>query len=134
MAAAMNTQFSAEMDTKRNVLHVRFCGAVKGARLERESEQLVDLLKNTSPGFTVVADFTALDSMDLDCLPAVTRMMDLHMAAKVGRVIRVIPDPAKDIGFNILSITHYRGRVRTLTCATRAEAEAALDSAAAPAR
>ncbi len=118
--------FSAEMDSKHNVLRVRFYGAVTGAQLGPESEPLIELLKTAQPGFTVIADFTELESMELDCLPAVTRMMDLYVTAKVGRVIRVIPDPAKDIGFNILSITHYRGRVPTHTCETRAEAEAAL--------
>lgn len=118
--------FTAELDVVRNVLRVGFHGTVAGARLEAETKGMAELLAQLRPGFVVIADLTEVDEMDLDCLPAVTRLMDLYVAAKVGRVVRVIPDAAKDIGFNILSITHYRGRVPTLTCETRAEAEAAL--------
>jgi hypothetical protein len=41
-------------------------------------------------------------------------------------VVRVIPDPQKDIGLNILSLFHYRRRVRIVTCKTLAEAMKAL--------
>ncbi len=121
--------FTAELDVKRNVLRVGFHGVVTGARLQREAERMEELLKQLQPAFVVIADLTEVEVMDLDCLPAVTRLMDLYLAAKVGRVVRVIPDAAKDIGFNILSITHYRGKVPTLTCETRAEAEATLGQA-----
>ena len=44
----------------------------------------------------------------------------------VGLVVRVIPDHSKDIGMNILSIIHYRGKVRIVTVDTVAEGEAAI--------
>jgi hypothetical protein len=84
------------------------------------------LLPRTRPGFTVLTDLSALDSMDLDCVADLTKIMDLCRAHEIGTVVRVIPDPAKDIGFNILSIVHYRGGVRIVTCETLAEAERAL--------
>ncbi len=118
--------FTAELDSKRNVLRVSFYGVVTGALLEVQTACVSEALKRLQPGFLVVADLTELDRMDLDCAPALTAMMDLYVAAEVGRVIRVIPDPGKDIGLNILSITHYRGRVPIVTCETRAEAEEAL--------
>jgi hypothetical protein len=40
----------------------------------------------------------------------------------VETVVRVIPDPHKDIGLNIMSLFHYRRRVRIITCETLAEA------------
>jgi hypothetical protein len=40
----------------------------------------------------------------------------------VELVVRVIPDPTKDIGLNILSVFHYRHRVRVVTCQTMEEA------------
>ena len=118
--------FTADLDVKRNRLRVGFHGVVTGAELQSETERMEEMLRQLRPEFVVIADLTEVEIMDLDCLPAVTRLMDLYLAAKVGRVVRVIPDAAKDIGFNILSITHYRGRVPTLTCESRAEAEAAL--------
>lgn len=121
-----NRVFKAEADRKDNVLRVQFWGVATGSRLQVESEPVAEILKQLRPGFTVLVDLTDLESMDLDCLASVTRLMDLYVAAKVGRVIRVIPDAHKDIGLNILAITHYRGRVPTKTCRTRAEAEAAI--------
>jgi hypothetical protein len=41
-------------------------------------------------------------------------------------VVRVIPNPQKDIGLNILSLFHYRRRVRIVTCETLEEAMNAL--------
>jgi hypothetical protein len=41
-------------------------------------------------------------------------------------VVRVIPDPQKDIGLNILSLFHYRKRVRIVTCETLDEARKVL--------
>lgn len=79
------------------------------------------------PGFTVVTDLTELERMEPDCVPHLTKLMDLFLAAGVAKVVRVIPDPKRDIGFNLLSLTHYRGRVSIATFGTRAEAEVALE-------
>lgn len=78
------------------------------------------------PGFTIVADLSDLQRMDLDCVPHITRLMDLFRRAYVARVMRVIPEASKDIGFTLLSHTHYRGRVPVETRTSPAEAENAL--------
>jgi hypothetical protein len=41
-------------------------------------------------------------------------------------VVRIIPDPRKDIGLSIMSVFHYRRGVRIVTCETLAEALSAL--------
>jgi hypothetical protein len=74
-------------------------------------------------GFTVLVDLSGLENMALDCVPYLSKIMDLCKAQGVGLVVRVIPDPTKDIGLNILSLIHYRGKVRIVTCDTLAEAE-----------
>jgi hypothetical protein len=43
-------------------------------------------------------------------------------------IVRVIPDPAKDIGFNLISRFHYHHRPRTATFKTLAEAATLLAS------
>ena len=48
--------------------------------------------------------------------------LELCDAKGVSLVVRVIPDPAKDIGMNILSLFHYRHRPRSVTCASMEEA------------
>jgi hypothetical protein len=41
---------------------------------------------------------------------------------QVGLVVRLIPDPAKDIGFNIISAFHYKNRPPTALCDTMEQA------------
>ena len=48
--------------------------------------------------------------------------MDMCNEKGVEMVVRLIPDPHKDIGLNIMSLFHYRRRVRLVTCETLAEA------------
>jgi len=45
----------------------------------------------------------------------------------VGQIVRVIPDPTKDIGMNILSVFHYLSRPEFITCNTMTEAGRQLD-------
>jgi hypothetical protein len=74
----------------------------------------------------VLADLTELQSMDLDCVLSLAKIMDLFKPHGVGLVVRVDPDPAKDIGSNILSVIRYRGKVSVVICDTIAEAARAL--------
>ena len=48
--------------------------------------------------------------------------MDLLVEKQVGTVVRVVPDPRKDIGLNILSRFHYGPEVRLITCEALAAA------------
>jgi hypothetical protein len=83
-------------------------------------------LPQLRPGFTLLTDLSDLESMDLDCVSALTQLMDRLRASGISTVVRSIPDPNKDIGLKILSIIHYRRGVRIVTCDSRAEAERAL--------
>ena len=118
--------FEIEADLERNVLRTYFRGVISGDDMRVHVEQCEALISKMRPEFTVVVDLAELETMELDCVPYLTNLMDRYLAAGVGKVVRVIPDPNKDIGFNLLSLTHYRGRVPILTCETRAEADRAL--------
>jgi hypothetical protein len=113
-------------DVERKLLQLRFRGHVAGKDMAPELDRLAPMFLQLGTGFSLVTDLTELDNMDLDCVPHVTRMMDLCLRAGVRQVVRVIPDPGKDIGFKLLSMTHYRRKVPVVTCETRAEAERAI--------
>lgn len=115
-----------DADLNRKILRVRFCGAVRPPDTERYLAPVATLLPKLGRGFAQVTDLTELEQMDLDCVSHVTRMMDACVAAGLANVVRIVPDPQKDIGFNLLSLVHYRGRVHVVTCASRAEAEVEL--------
>jgi hypothetical protein len=113
----MSMQGSVEISTDpaENILTMHFAGDVHPAETRTIGQVLSRSLRQLRRGFTLLTDLTGLESMDVDCVPDITRTMDACLAAGVGRVVRIIPDPYKDIGFNLLSLTHYRGKVPTAT-------------------
>ena len=118
--------FEVEVDPGRNLVRTRYTGAVTVVEMKLGILDAERLLPTMQAGFTVLADLSGLEAMDLECGPQLSIIMELCKAHGVGRVIRVIPDPAKDIGLNILSLIHYRGKVQLVTCETLAEAERVL--------
>ena len=52
-------------------------------------------------------------------LGKIMEILDQH---EMEHVVRVIPDSAKDIGFNILARFHYHNNPRMNNCETMAEA------------
>jgi hypothetical protein len=113
-------------DVTRNLIEVRYRGRVDTAEVKAVSGVVMDLLPQMRKGFTFLADLSNLESMELDCAPYITKIMDACNSAGIGTVVRIIPDPRKDIGFNILSIIHYRRGVHVLTFQNSAEAERAI--------
>jgi hypothetical protein len=117
-------ELSAEND--RNILRMSFRGIVRGGDMEESDLRAAELASALRPGFIMLGDLTDLELMDLDCVPHLTRVMEILAKAGMGHIIRVIPDPDKDIGFTLLSHTHYHGRIPFQICSTRAEADLAL--------
>jgi hypothetical protein len=91
-------------------------------------DSLKKLLPDLSPGFCLLTDMTRLETMDLACEPIIDQVMDACNRAGVQKVVRIVPEPNKDIGFGIMSLFHYGHNVRIVTCSTAEEADAALDS------
>ena len=83
-------------------------------------------LDDMQPGFRLLADLSTLESMDVACAPFIGKVMDRCNDRGIKKVIRVIPDPRKDIGLSIMSLFHYDRNVRILTVNNLAEAEEAL--------
>src|SRR5678816_4113075 len=115
--------FLATVSKPRQLLFVSFIGRVSVEQLQQGREDVVSLLADLGSGFRVLADLSQLDSMDINCAPEIGKVMELCDQRGVKLVIRIVPDPAKDIGFNILSLFHYRRRPRIVTFNGLAEAE-----------
>jgi hypothetical protein len=79
-------------------------------------------LERVERGFRLLADLTGLQSMDIACAPHIESAMDLCNGKGVSDVVRIIPDPRKDIGMQIMSYFHYGGDVRIVTCESAEEA------------
>jgi len=91
-----------------------------------------DLMAVLKQGFTLLTDLTGLESMDPACAHDVGAMMELFQANGLDMVIRVIPDPRKDIGFAIIARFHAHPLVRTLLFQNLADAIQSLAAAIPP--
>jgi len=111
-----------ESDQSKNLLRIAFLERVGPDEAKLGVEKMRQALSDLSPGFRLVADLSRLESMDLACAEHLKRSMDLCNKAGVSKVIRIIPDPQKDIGLNIMSKFHYRREIPIVTCESEAEA------------
>jgi hypothetical protein len=117
-----------EADELKNLLTIRYSGSVGPAELERGLEEMRRGLGRLQSGFRLLADLSELESMDVACAPFIEKAMDLCNEKGTSVVVRVIPDPQRDIGLQIMSIFHYGSDVQIVTCQTLAEAAKLLDS------
>jgi hypothetical protein len=114
--------YRIEADQSKNLLSFVFSGHVTPQETGSWREQLCKILGEMKVGFTLLSDLSGLDLMDLDCAPDIEWSMEALDEAGIARVVRIIPDPRKDIGFNIMSRFHYRDSVKFVTCDTMEEA------------
>jgi anti-anti-sigma regulatory factor len=118
--------FDTGFDKAKNLLRINFWGRVTADEAKEGTDQLAGLLVETKPGFRLLSDMSGLETMDTACIPHIRNSMDLLNKHGVATVVRVIPDPHKDIGFSILSLFHYRPDIQIVTCQTLEEAMKAL--------
>jgi hypothetical protein len=115
-----------EVDEPKRLLAIRYRGVVRAEETEKGLEQIRDGLAKLQRGFRLLADLSELESMDVGCAPFIEKAMDLCNEKGASMVVRVIPDPHRDIGLQIMSIFHYHGDVQIITCQTLPEADEIL--------
>jgi hypothetical protein len=110
-----------EVNPDGTLVTIRYCGYIRAADLQ---PSLVDaaLSARVHPGFILLVDLSTLESMDRASVAVLAQIMDRINSYGVRTIIRVIPDPRKDPGFNILSLFHYGRDTRIITCENLAEA------------
>jgi len=118
--------FKIEVEKGANLLTISYSGAVTADEVRRCAGEIELRLIELEPGFRMLTDLTGLESMEVKSVTPIRQMMDLCNKGGVAMVVRVIPDPHKDIGLNIISLFHYSRRVRILTCKNLQEARKAL--------
>lgn len=113
---------SVEIDGSKRLLVVSAAGHVSKAEVKQAAEQVRNTLRDVAPGLRALTDFRWLDSMRPSAAPYIAEIMDALAEKQVASVIRIIPDPGKDIGLNILSQFHYAPELPITTVATLVEA------------
>jgi anti-anti-sigma regulatory factor len=119
--------FDVETDPANQVLKIAFSAAVDVEQAQRCVEEVKVCLNSMPKGYRLLTDLTGLESMETGCAQYIRQAMDLCNKKGVALVVRVIPDPHKDIGFNILSIFHYRRGINIVTVETPSEAMKVLE-------
>lgn len=119
-------EFETAIDAARNLARTRFAGSFDAAAMRAAATRVETSLPALRPGFSLLADFSRVTAMDFECVPHLTRIMDLCREHGIGFIVRILPDRKRDIGINLLAVVHYRGRVKTVTADNLAEAERAL--------
>jgi len=114
--------YSVEADKSKRLVIISTVGRVTKEEAKQAAQQVRDILKDFAAGFRVLADFRWLASMDTAAARYVAEIMDALTEKQVALVIRVMPDPHKDIGLNILSQFHYGPEIQITTFETLADA------------
>src|ERR1700710_1893100 len=99
--------FLASSNKAKALLFLNYIDHVDVADLERGHDDVLALLADLPAGFKMLVDFSRLESMDTDCVTELGKIMERLDQHGMAQVVRVIPDPTKDIGFNILARFHY---------------------------
>jgi hypothetical protein len=126
-ARAMKPQVLVTADPARKLLQLSFAGEIGLKEIEYYESAVESTLATMPPGFHLLTDLTDLQSMDLVCVPYIKRTMDRLHGHGVARIVRVIPDRRKDIGFSIMSLFHYPHGISIVTCENKVDAERALE-------
>jgi len=111
-----------EADKSGEVITVSYSQRVSVEDMRRYSEKVRELLPRIKPGFLLFSDLTSLESMDPDCAPELGALMELFCESGMATVVRVIPDPYKEIGINLISRFHLQSQVKVQTHESLAEA------------
>lgn len=118
--------YSVESDRSKRLLVISAAGRVTKNEVESVALRVRETMKEITPGFRVLTDFRWLERMDPAAAVPLAEIMDALAEKDVAAVVRVIPDPHKDIGLNILSQFHYGPQVKLVTFESLAEALSAL--------
>jgi anti-anti-sigma regulatory factor len=114
--------YAVELDRSKRLLVISATQKVTAEEAKMVAKRIGELLQDVAPGFRVLADFRGLQSMDSAAARHIARIMDALAEKNVASVTRVMPDPHKDIGLNILSQFHYGPEVTITTFETLADA------------
>ena len=114
--------YAIELDRSKRLLVISATQRVTAEQAKLAAQRVRELVHDVVPGFRVLADFRWLDSMDPAAARHIADMMDAIAEKRAASVTRVIPDPHKDIGLNILSQFHYGPEIEITTFETLADA------------
>jgi hypothetical protein len=104
-----------------DLLILTFLERVVPEELKTCRREVTEILAGLQPGFRLLTDLSHLEAMDFSCANDIRAIMDLIHSRGVSRIVRVIPNRRKDIGFTTMSYFHYGPDIGIVTVETLAE-------------
>src|SRR6059058_2472093 len=114
--------YAVELDRSKLLLVISAVQRVTSEQAKLAARRVRELLQDVAPGLRVLADYRSLDLMDSAAARHIAEIMDALAEKGIASVTRVIPDPHKDIGLNILTQFHYGPEIQIATFQTLADA------------
>ena len=114
--------YAVELDRSKRLLVISGAERVTAHQVKAASQRVREVLHDVAPGFRVLVDFRWMNSMESEVAPHLAEIMETLTEKGVASVARVVSDPHKDIGLNILSLFHYGANVKIATFETLADA------------
>ena len=114
--------YSVESAQSKRLIVLSAAGRATTAELQAAAARVREVVEDFAPGFSALVDFRWMETMETGAAPHIAEIMKTLAAKQVAHVVRVMPDPRKDIGLNILSQFHYGPEIRVMTFVTLAEA------------
>ena len=99
--------FKVTPDITRNKVIISFEGVFDLVQARDFYEEFKKSLLKLKRGFVVLTDLSFLEKMHPEAHHYIEKAMDLCNQQGVSKIIRIIPDPEKDIGFSVMSLFHY---------------------------
>jgi len=108
--------YAVELDRSKRLLVISAVQRVTSEQAKLAARRVRELLQDVAPGLRVLADYRSAAARHI------AEIMDALAEKGIASVTRVIPDPHKDIGLNILSQFHYGPEIQIATFETMADA------------
>ena len=118
--------YFVEIDRSKRLLVISAAGHVSTEEVKAAAQKVRDIVKEAEPGIRALTDLRWLISMEPSASRYIADIMDALSQNRLASVTRVVPDPHKDIGFNILSQFHYDPDTPIYTFETLADAVESL--------
>jgi hypothetical protein len=114
--------FSVEVDRSKRLVVISVAGIVTAADVKEAAKRVREMVGDMAPGFRALTDYRWLEKMETGAAQHIAEIMDMFASRGVSSVIRVVPDPHKDIGLNILYKFHYGPAIQVMTFESLADA------------
>lgn len=94
---------SVEIDRSKRLLIISAAGHVRTEEVQQAAQEVREALRQVAPGLRTLIDFRWLESIHPSSAPYIAQILEALAQKQAASIIRIIPDPGKDVRLQILS-------------------------------